>query len=533
MATKKIIGIDFGTYEIKVIKYNIREDVITSVDRIRRELQEENENTQDSNTDSKQEGELEEAPPSWHEELRELLSESIHSEIYLNAPDAISATLRLDVPFSDHQKVASVIPHLLADKLPLDAKHMVFDFLAFDSPSENASSPSEAVVGFSRKKEIQHFLEELKDLNIDPAMIAVPSLSLATYVATRYPTDDVVGYLDIGHESSTFTVLHKGHPILARSIRSGGDKITSLIAQRFGQTYSESEKIKQKFAAIVDKNDLSLNDQTRLVSATIVEGLAPILRDVRRSLQGIYSTSGTEISSILLCGGTSRIKNIERYFSSELSVKTRRFHSDLPDDDAGELVMVAALVECGKNEKTRANNPNLRQGELKYTGGGSVIRKRLIRFGIFAGIMIVFLVGIFILQKMAHEARRDAMKSVLAKESKKLFGKSTMSVKKVRAALSEGEVGAQSYIPKVSAYELLYELSHSVSTEVKLDLRRIEVDLPRKIMQFNGTTTDAQAVDRIVSDLRQIECLKKVTPGATRVKNDEAKFDIQIISGCS
>ncbi len=542
MASKDVIGIDFGTYEIKILRYNIKEGSITSVHRIRRESNQtqdfDNDKTGVRETPTEANPETNEgqstfdATPAWHQTLVDYLADSNQSEIFVNAPDSIAATLRIDVPFSDSVKVASVIPHLISDKLPLDAKHTIFDFLAYDT-IEGSESPAEAIIGFSRKKDIENFLNSLKDLGIDPALVAVPSLSLAAYAAAKYQADQVVAYLDIGHETSSFTVLQNGNPIVARSIRGGGDKITRLIAERFGQTYVESENIKHKFAAIVNKDDLSLNDQTRLVSAIIVEGLAPVLRDVRRSLQGLYASNGTEVSGLQICGGTSQIKNIEPYFSNELGVKTRRFKSETQGDQAGELVMGAALVECGRSEKILRRNPNLRKGDLAYTGGGSAIRKRMIRFGIVAGILVLFLVGIFFLQKMAQEARRDAMKNVLAVESKKLFGKKTMSVKKVREALASGEGDSQSFIPKASAFELLHDLTRTISSEVDLTLSRVEVDLPRKIMQFNGSTTDAQAVDRIVSDLREIECLKKVTPGATRVKNDKANFDIQITSGCS
>ncbi len=535
MANKEIIGIDFGTYEIKVLRYNAKDDA-TTIKRIRRDVvtSPDFDNDETGVRETPTEGEAVEfnSTPDWHKTLIDYLSDADQSEIYVNAPDSIAATLRVDVPFSDAIKVASVIPHLISDKLPLDAKHTVFDFLAFDTP-EGSESPAEAIVGFSRKKDIENFLTSLKELGIDPALVAVPSLSLAAYTASQYRADGVVAYLDIGHATSSFTVLQFGNPIVARSIRGGGDKITALIAERFGQTYGESENIKHKFAAIVNKDDLSINDQTRLVSATIVEGLAPVLRDVRRSLQGLYASNGIEVSALQICGGTSQIKNIEPYFSNELGVKTRRFKSEIAEDEAGELVMGAALIACGTSEKINERNPNLRQGDIAYTGGGSAIRKRMIRFGVFAGILVIFLVGIFVLQKMAHEARRDAMKTALAVESKKLFGKQAMSVKKVREALTAGQDDSQAFIPKVSAYELLHDLTRTVSKDVELKLSRVEVDLPRKIMQFNGSTTDAQAVDRIVTDLREIECLKKVTPGATRVKNDKANFDIQITSGCS
>jgi hypothetical protein len=86
----------------------------------------------------------------------------------------------------------------------------------------------------------------------------------------------------------------------------------------------------------------------------------------------------------------------------------------------------------------------------------------------------------------------------------------------------------------MSAFELLYQVTNSVSPEIEMNLTRLEVDIDRKIIQLMGETSDAQAVDQIVSDLERLECLQNIKKDKLRVKNDgKADFELQIASECS
>ena len=117
--------------------------------------------------------------------------------------------------------------------------------------------------------------------------------------------------------------------------------------------------------------------------------------------------------------------------------------------------------------------------------------------------------------------------------SKRVFGERVMSSSEVRKRLAGEGDDSEQFVPKLSAYQLLYDVTKQIDKDVELELTRVEVDISRNVIQLVGKTKDAQAVDRVVSDLREIECFKKVTPGKTKIKDDEAEFDVQISSGCS
>ena len=536
---KQIIGLDLGTHSVKVARLDAQNGAVLSVDVYPIEIPDasvsDDEATAvrtapeaDATTDYLQP----EGSPPWVSVLSDIYADEdvAKSFVATNAPDEIVAAIHIDVPFSDREKVSSVIVHLLADELPIDVKKSVFDFYAFDKPNGEGA---EAVVGFAKAEDIEAFLAELSAYSFDPAILALPPLTRGMHCATLFrDQEEPVAVVDIGHSFSNIVVIDDGKPVLARNNRAAGKKITETLATRFNVPFSEAEQIKHQYAAIVDGD--APNEQMRIMSDTIKEALRSVVRDIRRSLQGLYAKTGREVSTVYVCGGTSQVKNLERFMSAELGIPVRRLqNSDVGPDIQAISVMALGLAKNYADARTKARTVNLRQGAFAFTGFGSPLQRMLIRFGLVALAVLVVLGGVFYLQKLGQEARRDAMEKELGIISKRVFGERVMSSSEVRKRLAGEGDDSEQFVPKLSAYQLLYDVTKQIDKDVELELTRVEVDISRNVIQLVGKTKDAQAVDRVVSDLREIECFKKVTPGKTKIKDDEAEFDVQISSGCS
>lgn len=531
---KKVIGLDLGSHAVKYACVDLQTGTLIESGRwvipnfAEQAVEEETTQVREAPTqdDSPEPISAKEISSDWTYVIENLLGiEDFEKALVVtNAPDEVVAAVRMDVPFSDREKVTSVIPHLLVDELPMDPKKAVFDFYSFDNVGGDGAS---ATVAFAKRTEIEAFIDNLKTWGIDPAVVSAPALTWGAFCTNQFK-DDTVAVVDMGHAFSNIVVLDQGRPILARNNRTAGLKLTKMLAERFNVPFEEAEEIKHQYAAVIEGE--APNEQMKVMSATIVDALKPIVRDIRRSLQGLYAKTGREVNAIYICGGTAQIKNLERYLSAELSIPVRRLPT--PEADT-ETAMAYALGAVYSNDRLRNRLVNLRQGDLSFRGLGSPLKRLAVRFALVAAAILAVVLGTFYLQKIAHETRRDAMKKELSIQSKKVFGEQTMSSKSVRAKFAGDADDAEQFVPKMSAYELLHDVTSRISKDIDLELKRVEVDVTRNVIQVVGTTSDAQAVDRVVSDLREIECFKKVTPGKTKVKNDKAEFDVQISSGCS
>ena len=483
--------------------------------------------------------EIAEDAPAWLPALQRLGARGgLEAEYVVTfVPDTKAMTIQLDVPFAERAKAASILPHLMLDRLPMNQSEIVWDFQTHPALQPGAEG-ARALVGFSRNDDTATLLAHLGEVSVDPVVLGIPELFLGS-VGVRSiggPPTDAVAFIDLGHENTRVVVMRGYDPLLARTIRTGGRQITEAMAEAFDVDFAEAEKIKHQYAAIVEPGS-NPNEQMRLLSEAVRAGLRPVVRDLRRSFQGVFAKDRIEVSRVYICGGTSQIRNIEKFLAEELGLPVKRLQLAVEGVEDARVGAVAQLaVAAGivfQAEGVRQRTINLRRARFAYRGKSSYLRRQL-TVAAAAAVALLMILGVTLLvQKESREAQRDAMRAALARETKSLFGAELTSKDQIQKAMAGEDSAANAFVPQMSAYELLYELTTNVSDDIEFTLDRLEVDADRNLIQIYGETTDAQAVDKIVSDLEKIECLKEIKKDKLKVKGDKADFELQISSGCS
>lgn len=476
--------------------------------------------------------------PAWVRALERLRDrDALAGELQATAiPDGKAVTLELEVPFLDKAKVQNILPHLMVDRLPMQQSEITWDFQTY--ATADAEEGARALVGFARNEDLGMALEQLQSAGVDPAQLGVAELQLAAIgMQVVRETDGITAFVDLGHETTRVATVRGWEPLIGRTIRTGGKQITEVIKERLGGSLEEAETVKHQYAAIFDDSTAPSADMKHLSDA-IKDALRPVVRDLRRTFQGLYARKRIEVERVYICGGTSQIKNLEKYLSAEIGVPVRRLPSPAiglgaPETAATSVLALGAALSQ-QNDTVRAKAINLRQGQFTYRGRSSYLRRQLF-FAAAAIFTLMCVLGVTLyMQKLSYEAQRDAMKAALQKQTKALLGAELTSKTEIQKVMEGEGGGSNSFIPNMSAYHLLHEVTVKMPKDVEITLDRIEVDTDRNLIQIYGETTDAQAVDRIVSDLEQgIDCLKEIKKDKLRVRDDKADFELQISSGCS
>lgn len=489
-----------------------------------------------------------EAPlrPAWAQAAGALLA-PVREEgdlIAASLPDQQAATLHIPVPFGERGKVAKILPGLLMDRMPLPMEEVVYDFTLH----ADGTGGHTAVIGFARRADVAAFVRELAAQGLDPAAVSVPELVLEQVARALLPADgQSCALLDLGHSATRLIVWHQGRAALVRTIHVGGQHLTAHVAEVFKASEEDAERVKHAHAAILLPGE-DQDPSRAALSSALVEGLKPLVRDLRRSLQALYAKERVEVRHIYITGGTSRITHIERHLSEALGVEVQRLSEAALEAPGGPRVppeLRARLVQHGamalgqaqviQTVAARANHVNLRQGALSYRGSSSFMRAYLMRMAAAAAVLMVLLLAALGMQYKDRAAQRDAMRAAVKTESKKLFGQEVYTKKDVLKRVEGSSATRTSVAPKTSAYQLLFELASKVDPGMKLEVSRMEFDVTRSLVQIYGSTSDPQAVDKLVSDLEGVKCLKDIKKDKLQVKSeDEASFELQINSGgCS
>lgn len=248
-------------------------------------------------------------------------------------PDNHAMSIRVDLPFEERAKVENILPHMLNDRLPVAVDKVIYDFQLFPKKKTMSGASeemgddeaaAEALVGFARREEIGEFLGELKPYHINPALLGVPELLMAYALQRCAPTKDgTYAVIDIGHRYTRVLVLDKYDPVVARSIQFGGEQLTEAIAARFKSSYEQAEHLKETRAAILGAADASSDARTEAhiaLSECLSEATRPLIRDIRRTFQSLYNRAQTRIDEIYICGGTSLLAGLPEYLEQEFGV---------------------------------------------------------------------------------------------------------------------------------------------------------------------------------------------------------------------
>lgn len=169
---------------------------------------------------------------------------------------------------------------------------------------------------------------------------------LAAAIGAKVQIDAAYGSMvvDIGGGQVGAAVVSLGGIVAAGSARAGGDKLNEAIITYvrrihnlvIGEKMAEHAKIEigsavpstqKKTLEVKGRDAVSGMPKTVLVdSYEVTEAISPVLGAIIASIKAVLEQTPPELSSdiidrgIVLCGGTSQLKGIDRYISSQVGV---------------------------------------------------------------------------------------------------------------------------------------------------------------------------------------------------------------------
>jgi hypothetical protein len=89
-------------------------------------------------------------------------------------------------------------------------------------------------------------------------------------------------------------------------------------------------------------------------------------------------------------------------------------------------------------------------------------------------------------------------------------------------------------MPRISAYDLLLEISSKVPPKEKITLDIDRLDITDQKLEMSGTVKSAEEIDLLVTSLKEIKCFKKagITRGPTETEGELKKFKLTIAASC-
>lgn len=226
----------------------------------------------------------------------------------------INKVIEMDAEMTDDEREVQI--RMEAEQyIPFSLDEANLDFAVLDEPARTAGKVNVALVA-TRTENVDTRVEVLSAAGLTPKVVDTEGYALERALATIANTFavgvNVLGVLDIGHSTTTFSVLQNGKVIYTREQSFGGKVLTQAIQNHYGIDFKEANEAKI---------------EGRLPDDYEADVLEPFLDQVEqqasRALQFFQSSSTVgEIDHLLLIGGSANLPGLARKLQGNLGYRT-------------------------------------------------------------------------------------------------------------------------------------------------------------------------------------------------------------------
>ena len=359
----------------------------------------------------------------------------------------------------------------------------------------------------------------------------------------RARAEGAVAVIDIGHDRTDVVVIADGKAVFSRSIARAGKHVTDAIAKHWRLPWQDAERAKHSDGFVASQAEPATSDAWARIHQVTISELQPFARDLRQTLAACRARTGFAASAAIVVGGGARLRGIGSFLTEQLGIPSWRL---TPDDIAGlagpkvaadptaAAAVDSSAMTIGMAYDCAGGRPlfDLRSGALAVKMDLSFLRAKAVPLG--AAVIAIAAFAAFSAYADLYRMRKaeKVLATRLATESTAQFGEAR-SADAVINATGPGGVGAISPLPRLSAYDILLEISAKVPAKDKITLDIDQISIDDQKVDITGTTKTAEGIDLLVSELKKVTCFKEVNRGPTDTNADGTKkFKLTITAPC-
>ncbi len=316
---KNIISIDLGSYEIKII-----------------EARKNNNDIQVNKAFSilTPEGCYEDGYIKNKKVLGEAIKEALKQNkissrtAYLTIKSTAIITREIPFPVVDPKEIEGMLKYQLSEYLPMDVSRYVVQHKVIGKVFDGEKERLNVLVVAIPKDIIEKHFFLITNLNLKPEVLDYQSNSISKLIwysnsinKNIFIADKTVATVDLGHNNTNVSIIKNGRLHTSKAIEIGGEDLESNITNLF--EFSNKELLDKK----ANIEDISLIDDSYSEYNRIVNVAKTTIDNVIDKVDKIikYYISKeieNEINLILLYGGLSNIKGMDKLFFNYFNINT-------------------------------------------------------------------------------------------------------------------------------------------------------------------------------------------------------------------
>jgi general secretion pathway protein L len=523
----RILGLDIGSHSVKAVLFeaSMRAQQARTVVRVRRNPEGDKAETLKAAIREL----LEKHPMQW-------------DQVVVALPGPTLATHTVSLPFSDPRRIEQALPFEVESQLPFDLDEVVFDYQATASTQKDgAAKKADLLVGVVRKQDLRALLETLNEVGVDPRIVTHPALAYQNVLPVLGPGEapeadpPAVAIVDLGHERTSVCIGRVGGGAeLARTFSGGGRDLTRALSTEFAVPVPDAEAWKEAHGALASQ---IVGPDAERAAGAFVRGIQPVLRELRQTFKSYTARTRSQVSRVYLCGGTAKLPGLDEQLTRDLGVPVERL--PLPNDLTAqlgpefpsEMAQAYVLALRGGASGTKAPRFNVRQGEFAFKGQYDYARERIGRLAAFAATLLVLLVASGVVRNTLLSQREQAVHDRLCETTQKILGRCERNFD-LAINMLQGAESPAAAVPRLSAVQLLAEMTQRIPADAKVTIEQVDVTLER--ITLRAETESTRQVDTVTAALKGYRCFREVQQRRVERTRDGAKvvFGLEIQVAC-
>jgi type IV pilus assembly protein PilM len=504
MLERSFLGIDLGSYAIKLVEYRrgLRDGRFTHCSEVLL------------------------PPKASAEDVAVLLAQALAERelsrdcIVTALPGTRVTQRHFRLPFTGRQ-VAGAVRFEVEESLPVPLERMILTHEVVGV----RDGQTDVLAILAPRTDIEEHLAVVRRCGLEPRHVEAEGAVLANLSPYLGAGDTARVVLDIGHSKTHVGLLAGGKPLLLRAIPIAGDRFTEAIAEELALGREDAEEYKHEHGIF----KLGTTTPTSLRLGVLLDQLA---RETLRTLQSLVSDAVNPVApaEVVLVGGSAAIRELPDYLSERLGLPCRTLTvadgaagaGPLADGRAAVFAQAAALALRGSS--ARSTQFDFRQEEFRFVPDLSALWPQVQWTGVWLAVLLLLWpisVGssLFGVSRQASRfqgeidrVQREIFPDALPTDDPMA---SFMTRYRDTKALADhlGVTGSGA-----SPLEMLRQISSGIPAS--LDVTLSELRIEQKGIRARGIAPDAAAANQVEQLLRQIEIFRSVTIGDLKRENE-------------
>lgn len=221
-----------------------------------------------------------------------------------------------DLPYLSDDELAQAIRYAAEEFVPMPMKDVnLYYQVIFRSPKKEPNSRTVVFVVASPKNLIDKYLKVLQNANLRVVAIETEVIASARALVTYNSFSPTTLIIQLGASNTDYAVISEGLILLTRSIATGGNTLTRLIAQNFNFEGVQAEEYKKVYGVLEDQLEGKLYRTLKpVIDVIMTEAKRVILAHEMQNKQ-------RPIKRVVLTGGGARMPGLVRYFAGYLGLE--------------------------------------------------------------------------------------------------------------------------------------------------------------------------------------------------------------------